>query len=309
MKQQKTRKRKYPIKTRIFIACLLTIPLIAYAVFGIYANLGGLAMAFQTFNRESEKVVFAGLSNFKKFFALFSKYNYGKKLLVSFGYFICVLFISTPMSLIIGYFLYKKIPFHGVYVILLFLPNIIPMSFLGEFYRQLFDPLNGILDKFFNFLLGFTSETAPSYLSDPQYSNIMLYVYTIWFGFGYNSLLIWGAMSRIPEERVEAAKLDGCNGIKEFFHITIPSIWSTLSMLIVLSFTVPFAVYMQPLIIAFNGQAETTTIALLAIQQLTSDPYYSACISVLLACVSFPLVLLVKKGLSHFFSTQNPKGA
>ena len=298
------KKHRYPLSTRLLIVGVLFIPILCYLVFGVYANVGGLLMAFQNYDRESERVIFTGLQNFRKFFALFDKYHYGKKLLVSIGYFIVVLFISTPISLVVAFFLHKKVPFSGLYIVLLFLPNIIPMSVLGEYYRQLFDPLNGVLNNFFNFLLGFTPETAPSYLSDPNYSNIMLYVYTIYFGFGYNSLLIWGAMSRVSPELVEASHLDGCNAFKEFFHVTIPSIWPTLAMLLALSFTVPFTIYMQPLIITFNGQAETTTIALLSIQQLTVDPYYAACISVMLGCISFPLVLLVKKGLSKFFTTK-----
>ena len=298
------KKHRYPLSTRLLIVGVLVIPVTCFLVFGIYANFGGLLMAFQNFDRESEKVIFTGLQNFKKFFALFDKYHYGKKLLVSLGYFIVVFFISTPLSTIVAFFLHKKVPFSRLYIVLLFLPNIIPMSFLGEYYRQLFDPLNGILNKFFNFLLGFTPETAPSYLSDPNYANIMLYIYTIYFGFGYNALLIWGAMSRVSPELVEASRLDGCNTVREFFHVTIPSIWLTLSMILALTFTVPFTIYMQPLIITFNGQAETTTISLLSIQQLTIDPYYAACISVMLGCISFPLVLLVKKGLSKFFTTK-----
>lgn len=186
-------------------------------------------------------------------------------------------------------------------VVVLFLPNIIPMSLLAEYYRQLFDPINGVLNKFLNIILGYTAETAPSYLSDPAYANQMLYIYTVWFGFGYNSILIWGAMSRIPKDLVESAQLDGANLFVEFFRITIPVIWSTLTMVLVLTCMVPFTIYMQPLIIAFNGQAQTTTISLLAIQQLTADPYYSAAISVLIACVSIPTVLIVRKLLDRVF--------
>ena len=108
-------------------------------------------------------------------------------------------------------------------------------------------------------------------------------------------------MTRIPEELVESAQLDGANLGVEFFRITIPVIWPTLSMIFVLTCMVPFTVYMQPMIIAFNGQAQSTTISLLAIQQLTVDPYYSAAISVLIACVSIPSVLIVRKLLDRVF--------
>lgn len=258
-------------------------------------------MSFQSFSKEKEKVVFVGLSNYKLFFSLYDRFNYGKMIAVSFGYFAVVLLISLPISILVAFCLYKKVPFKNVIVVILFLPNILQLSLLGEYYRQLFDPINGVLYKFFNWLLGFNDLNAPSYLTDPKYSNIMLYIYTISFGFGYNAILLWGAMTRIPNELVEAAKLDGANTFQEFFKITIPVIWQTLSMIIVITCMVPFTVYMQPLIIAFNGQAETSTISLLAINELTKNPYYSAAISVLIACVSIPSVLLVRKGLNKVY--------
>lgn len=294
-------KYRNPFKTKLFIVCMLFIPVSCFLIYGVYANLGGLIMSFQSFSKEKEKVVFVGLNNYKLFFSLYNRFNYGKMIAVSFGYFAVVLLISLPISILVAFCLYKKVPFKNVIVVILFLPNILQLSLLGEYYRQLFDPINGILYKFFNWLLGFTAETAPSYLTDPKYANIMLYIYTVAFGFGYNAILLWGAMTRIPNELVEAAKLDGANTFQEFFQITIPVIWQTLSMVIVITCMVPFTVYMQPLIIAFNGQAETSTISLLTINELTKNPYYSAAISVLIACVSIPSVLIVRKALNKVY--------
>ncbi len=297
----KWNKYKNPFKVKLFIFCMLAVPVFCFLVYGVYANLGGLLLSFQNFSRTQEKVIPVGFENYKRFFSLFKRFDYGRMIGVSFGYFAVVLLISIPISITVAFFLYKKIPFGRLIVVVLFLPNIIPMSLLAEYYRQLFDPINGVLNKFLNIILGYTAETAPSYLSDPAYANQMLYIYTVWFGFGYNSILIWGAMSRIPKDLVESAQLDGANLFVEFFRITIPVIWSTLTMVLVLTCMVPFTIYMQPLIIAFNGQAQTTTISLLAIQQLTADPYYSAAISVLIACVSIPTVLIVRKLLDRVF--------
>ncbi len=297
----KWNKYKNPFKVKLFIFCMLAVPVFCFLVYGVYANLGGLLLSFQNFSRTQEKVIPVGFENYKRFFSLFKRFDYGRMIGVSFGYFAVVMLISIPISITVAFFLYKKIPFGRLIVVVLFLPNIIPMSLLAEYYRQLFDPINGVLNKFLNIILGYTAETAPSYLSDPAYANQMLYIYTVWFGFGYNSILIWGAMSRIPKDLVESAQLDGANLFVEFFRITIPVIWSTLTMVLVLTCMVPFTIYMQSLIIAFNGQAQTTTISLLAIQQLTTDPYYSAAISVLIACVSIPTVLIVRKLLDRVF--------
>ena len=293
-----------PFKRKLFIFFMLLIPIANFLVFTVYANFGGIVLSFRQMSNSTGQEVFVGIANYKKFFEEFELMQYGRMILVSFGYLFVVMFLSLPISLLCSFFLYKKIPLAKVIVVILFLPNIRPSSILAEYYRQLFDPTTGILSKLFNLLGGYTIQTAPSWLTDPRYSNWMLYLYTVWFGFGYNAILLWGAMTRIPEEIVESAELDGAGLVTEFFKITIPIIWPTFSMIIVLTWMVPFTVYMQPMMIAFNGQNNTTTIALLALQTLRDkyNPYYSSALSIMIALVSVPTTLLLRKVLDRAFS-------
>lgn len=293
-----------PFKTKLFIFFMLLIPMLNFLVFTVYANLGGVLLSFRQMNKTTGAEIFVGIANYKKFFEEFKLMQYGRMILVSFGYLFVVMGVSVPVSLVTSFFLYKKIPFNKIIVVILFLPNILPASILAEYYRQLFDPMNGMLCKLFNALGGYTTATAPSWLTDPKYSNWMLYLYTVWFGFGYNAILMWGAMTRIPQEIVESARLDGAGLFTEFFRITVPVIWPTFSMILVLTWMVPFTVYMQPMMISFNGQANTTTIALLALQILRDkyDPYFSSAISILIALVSVPTTLLLRKLLDRAFT-------
>lgn len=293
-----------PFKRKLFIFFMLLIPIANFLVFTVYANFGGIVLSFRQMSNSTGQEVFVGIANYKKFFEEFELMQYGRMILVSFGYLFVVMFLSLPISLLCSFYLYKKIPLSKVIVVILFLPNILPASILAEYYRQLFDPITGILSKLFNLLGGYTLQTAPSWLTDPRYSNWMLYLYTVWFGFGYNAILLWGAMTRIPQEIVESAELDGAGLTTEFFKITVPVIWPTFSMLVVLTWMVPFTVYMQPMMISFNGQNNTTTIALLALQTLRDqyNPYYASAISIMIALVSVPTTLLLRNFLDRAFT-------
>ena len=293
-----------PFKRKLFIFFMLLIPMANFLIFTVYANIGGVWLSFNQMSLSTGTDVFVGFANYCRFFEQFALMEYGRMIAVSFGYLIAVMFVSVPISLVCSFFLYKKVPLGKIIVIILFLPNILPASVLAEYYRQLFDPINGIVNKLFNLLGGYTIETAPSWLTDPRYSNYMLYLYTVWFGFGYNAILLWGAMTRIPQEVVESAQLDGAGMVKEFFKITIPIIWPTFSMVIILTWMVPFTLYMQPMMISFNGQANTTTIALLALQTLRDqyNPYYASAISIIIALVSIPTTLLLRKALDRVFT-------
>ena len=167
-----------PFKRKLFIFFMLLIPIANFLVFTVYANFGGIVLSFRQMSNSTGQEVFVGIANYKKFFEEFELMQYGRMILVSFGYLFVVMFLSLPISLLCSFFLYKKIPLAKVIVVILFLPNILPSSILAEYYRQLFDPTTGILSKLFNLLGGYTIQTAPSWLTDPRYSNWMLYLYT-----------------------------------------------------------------------------------------------------------------------------------
>ncbi|MFQ7077411.1 MAG: hypothetical protein ACLRSW_05460 [Christensenellaceae bacterium] len=53
--------------------------------------------------------------------------QYGRMILVSFGYLFVVMFLSLPISLVCSFYLYKRYAFQ-VIVVILFLPNILRHS-------------------------------------------------------------------------------------------------------------------------------------------------------------------------------------
>ena len=299
---KKSKYRLSPSKI-VFIIVMLVVPLANFAVFTVYANLGGLVLSFKQIRDGKEVFVF--FENFQRFFRLFGSQNYGRIIGTSFAWLPVVLCVMFPITVFMCFFLYKKVPLSRLIIVILFIPNIIPAAVMSEFYRRLWDTgggafQSGIMVKLFAFITG---GREINWLITEGYANWALFVYTIWFGFGLYSLFIWGAMSRIPEEVPESAQLDGAGLMTELFSITIPFIWPTLSIAIVMYVLTPFTIYMQPLMLAENGRYGTTTIALLIINEIKRpDPYYAAAIKILVSCISFPLALLLQKGLSKLFT-------
>lgn len=302
-KKQKIDKYGNTLSRRLFIFCLLVIPMLNFIVFTIYGNFGGIFLSLKQFRGGKE--IWVGLENFQRFFRDFNTKGYGHSIGVSLMYLVIVGGISLPISLVTSFFLYKKIPLSKFLVIILYIPNIIPGAVMAEFYRRMWDSGGGVVSTgILNRLFSFVGGREINWLTLREYANKALWIYTVWFGFGFNALLLWGAMTRVPQEVVESAELDGAGLFTEFFKITIPIIWPTLSMVIVLVATTPFNIYMQPLLIANNGDYGTRTIALLAIQELKRpDPYFAAAIHILIACVSVPTVLTVKKLTEKVFET------
>ena len=298
-------KVKNPFKIKLFIVCMLALPLLQFCIFTIYVNIDGIVMAFQSVDLTTNELKFVGLGNFEKFFRNFSSWDkdtFLKTIANSFGYWPVTYLISIPLQIAAAYFLYKKVPASGFTIVMIFLPNLIPPAVLAQAFSQMLSIRQGPLNEVLMFLFGYTEETVPIWLTDERFAMGILYFYSVWVGIGYNAVLMWGAMTRVPAEIVESAHLDGIGFFGEFFHITLPVMWPTLSMILLTSINIPFTVYMHSLLLTNGGQAKTGTLGLMVIQTLrTGNMYYSAAISVLLSVISIPLMLVAKNLLNRIY--------
>jgi alpha-glucoside transport system permease protein len=65
-------------------------------------------------------------------------------------------------------------------------------------------------------------------LQIPFWNNFFLMVILIWIQTGFAMVLLSAALRGVPEETLEAASIDGANGIQTFFLIMVPQIMGTI---------------------------------------------------------------------------------
>jgi alpha-glucoside transport system permease protein len=73
--------------------------------------------------------------------------------------------------------------------------------------------------------LGFEPQT---WLTIPILNSILLMVILIWIQTGFAMVILSAALRGVPEETLEAARIDGANQFRIFFDIMIPQIWGTI---------------------------------------------------------------------------------
>ncbi len=69
-----------------------------------------------------------------------------------------------------------------------------------------------------------------AWIALPFWNNFFLMVILIWIQTGFAMVILSAALRGIPEETIEAAVLDGANGIQIFFSIMVPQIWGTIAV-------------------------------------------------------------------------------
>jgi len=82
--------------------------------------------------------------------------------------------------------------------------------------------LNGILDKFG------IDPVAWLQLSQAHVNSLLLMVILIWSQVGFSMVLLSAAVKGVPEDTIEAGRIDGASEKRIFFNIVVPQIWATV---------------------------------------------------------------------------------
>jgi alpha-glucoside transport system permease protein len=76
--------------------------------------------------------------------------------------------------------------------------------------------------------LGGTPQAWPQWVAAAPWNNLFLIVIVIWLQVGFAMVLFSAALKGIPEELLEASRIDGANEFQTFFGIMIPYISGTI---------------------------------------------------------------------------------
>ena len=63
-----------------------------------------------------------------------------------------------------------------------------------------------------------------AFLSDPHAALIALTVANVWRGTAFSMIFIYAGLQTLPQEVIEAAKVDGANAWQQLIHVTIPQL-------------------------------------------------------------------------------------
>lgn len=224
------KKRKKPVSKRriaFYIFCCI-VPVIHWLIFYVFANASAFIMAFT--NKD-------GVFSFDNFVRMWlSLKDSASELTVAFKNTFLSFAISLafyPITVLVAYFIYKKVPGSNVFRILFFLPSIIFSVALSMIFMRMIGT-RGFIAQGIQDLLNLSY--TPELLADSQFANATVIFHMLWFAIP-GKLIVWGGtFARIPVEVLESGELDGVNWWQEFLWITVPLVWPTLALELVLSF-------------------------------------------------------------------------
>lgn len=170
-------------------------------------------------------------------------------------------FVSTTFGLVIAV-LADRVRWESVAKSLIFMPMAI--SFVGAAiiwkfvyaFRATEQDQIGILNAI---VVGLGGD-AQTWYTDPPLNNLMLMIILIWIQTGFAMVLLSAALKNIPEEILEAARIDGANEVQVFFRVMVPQIVGTITVVMTTIIMVVLKVF-DIVFTMTDGQFKTEVLA------------------------------------------------
>ncbi len=296
--------RNKKLKEQGFIIVMLIIPIINFLLFWAYVNFDQIMLAFQNVD-ETGRYYFT-MDNFVEVFkSIFNKADakLGDELLEALKntsiFWVLNNLIVFPLQIFCAYVMKKKLLGTRVFRVVFYLPAIISSVALTAMFKYIFtEGPAGFYFRYFNHL-----NEKPNFFGETPYAMNMLLFYSFLTGLGGNLVLISGAMSRVPDELVESAAIDGATMFAEFFKIYLPLCWPTLSTLLIMSAAGFFNSSGEVLLLT-SGAGETMTFSyfmFIQVEEFKSLMFPSA-LGLVLTFVALPIVLTVRHFINKVYA-------
>ena len=163
------------------------------------------------------------------------------------------LVLINVLAFTVAYFLTQGIRGSNLYRTVFFMPNLIGGIVLGYIWSMIFD---GILSRY-----------STSILLETKYGFWGLIILMCWQQIGYMMIIYIAGLQAVPEEMLEAARIDGASKSQTLFKVTIPNVMPSITICTFLSLTNGFKLFDQnlaltagqPFVIQPDGSSIKTT--------------------------------------------------
>ena len=285
---------KQKTNNRIFLAFCILPALILFCVFTIYPLFNGLYMSFFKWSGLSGNKSFVGLLNYRRLFAdkvvpktiLHDYYLVVVKV-------IFIMFLAILFAVVLTQLKPKGTPF---FRFVYFFPNVMPVVTTAILWTFIFSSKMGLLNAFLD-LIG-RSDLKRSWLGGLDTALPCIAAVLIWAGIGLFMLMLMGAISNIPGELYEAARIDGASGWMQFVKITVPLIWPQIRTSIVyIIITTLNGSYVLVQLTTLGGPANATQVMGSYLYQQAFTNYnfgYAAAIGVMILALNLLTVVFTQ---------------
>lgn len=228
---------------------LMLLPAMIFIVVYKYVPMYGVIIAFKDFNimEGIPGSPWVGLQHFRELF-MFEEFPrvVNNTVIIS----LMKLVFGFPAPLIIALLLNELVVkrFKRVVQTLTYIPHFISWVVVGGIVIDVLSPSSGIVNKVIQ-LFGFD---PIFFMSDERLFRWVLVFSDIWKEAGWGAIIYLAALLGINDELYQAAKVDGASRIRQIWHVTLPCIRSTITILLLLRIGNVFDAGFEQILVMYN---------------------------------------------------------
>lgn len=211
---------------------LLLLPAVVYILVFHYWPMYGVQIAFKDFRASlgiwgSEWV---GLKHFARFF---QAHNFWQLLRNTLWLSLYSLIVGFPVPIILAIMLneVRGMTFKKVVQTTIYAPHFISTVVMAGMIVMFLNHDKGLI----NHLVALLGGTRVDYMTRPEWFPTIYVLSGVWQNAGWGTIIYFAALSTIDPEIVEAAMIDGANRLQKIWHIDLPGIAPTITILFILN--------------------------------------------------------------------------
>jgi putative aldouronate transport system permease protein len=210
---------------------ILMLPGIIYFLVYKYLPMAGIVIAFQDYmpRRGVLGSDWVGAEHFIRFFTERQFWQLFRNTLILALYSI-IFYFPVPIVLALLLNEVTRLPFKRFVQSVTYLPHFLSWVVIVGITRTLLNSETGLVNQLIEVLGG----EPVQFLISPVWFRPMIVMQDIWKDAGWGSILFLAALAGVDPQLYESAVMEGANRWQQLWHITLPSIMSTIVIIFIL---------------------------------------------------------------------------
>jgi multiple sugar transport system permease protein len=265
---------------------LLAPAAVALAAVSVYPLFYGIRASLEKY-RYGREVGFTGLDNYR---IVFHDHVFWEALQTTLKFVLLAVALETVLGLGLALLVARELRFAGPIRVGLILPMTIAPVVVGVIWRLIYASDIGVVNPLFS-LVGLTE---PDVLAHGTSAFLGLVTVDVWEWTPLVFLILLAGLQGLPQEVLEAARVDGAGRVQLFLHHTLPLLRPVLLVAIVLRTIDAIGTFDQIFVLTRGGPGTSTQlIAIYGYNTAFRFSQYGQAAAMLLALLAFMALLMV----------------
>jgi len=236
-------------KDRLFPTVMILPTLIVLLIMTVYPIIFTAIYSFTNYQIKGAKIV-SEYVGFKNYVSLFAKTAFRQAILNTVKFTIIAVILEIVFGMLIAVFINSLKRGQKIMRTLVLIPYLLPTVTVCLIWKMMLSPNYGIINQVWQTLFGVA---APNWFNDVRTAFWAVLVIDVWQNIPFAFLLMYASLQSVPADQYEAADVDGANKVQQFFHITIPSIKSSIFLCFLMRTIDTFRLFEKVNILTKNG--------------------------------------------------------